>query len=326
MLPELTRAAERHRERVQAQLYACESCQPQDDGHVEWYLGDQVEVADLLREVKVPERMWDDVASHLRCPNCGRRGFHRYDDIALPSSEERTYQRHLQRALREHGAAIEEFDKYLTKFPMLGMKHAFGRKVQRLIGSGRIRPTNVLGTYYRVRRMRGGTVYGPPDLGAPRLGVPGEGRYNHSGQPALYLGRTRETALRETLDDPAGSPEMVWLQQFELEKIPGVLDLTGSGWGLGPMTDPAVVAILATGVLDRVADRATKWKPEHFIPRFVGDCAREAGCAGIQYNSTRGGYLNLVLFDPEHPATRMVGQPVALRSDEVMREEALPEF
>ena len=326
MLPELTRAAERHRERVQAKLYACESCQPTDDGEVEWFLGDQVELADLLREMKVPERMWDAIAAHLRCPNCGREGFHRYDDVGLPSSEERLFQRLLRKALREHGPEIEAFDEYLTKFPLLGMKHAFGRKIQRLIESDRIRRSNVSGIHFRVRRMKDGKVYGPGDLGAPQLGIPGDGRYNHAGQPALYLGRTRETALLETLDDPAGSAEMVWLQQFELDEIPGVLDLTGSWWGLSPMTDPALVAILATGVLDRVADRATKWKPEHFIPRFVGDCAREAGYAGIEYASTRGGYLNLVLFDPAHPAARMVGEPVLVRCDVVMREEARPEF
>jgi hypothetical protein len=32
------------------------------------------------------------------------------------------------------------------------------------------------------------------------------------------------------------------------------------------MTDTAVVAIIATGVLERAVDRSTKWKPEHFIP------------------------------------------------------------
>ncbi|HEX8243176.1 MAG TPA: RES family NAD+ phosphorylase [Longimicrobium sp.] len=326
MAPELTRAAERHRERVQSKLYACEACQPTDDGEVAWFLGDRVELADLLREMKVPEHMWDGIADRLRCPNCGREGFHRYDDVGLPSSEERLFQRHLEKALREHGVEIEAFDEYLTKYPMLGIKHGFGRKIQRLIGSGGIRRTTVSGTYYRVRRMKDGKVYGPGDLGAPRLGVPGDGRYNHAGQPALYLGRTRETALRETLDEPAGSPEMVWLQQFELDEIPEVLDLTGSWWGLGPMTDPVIVAILATGVLDRAADRATKWKPEHFIPRFVGDCAREAGYPGIEYTSTRGGYVNLVLFDPGHPAVRTSGEPAAVRSDEVMREEARPEF
>lgn len=38
----MTRAAERHGKRVQAKLYACESCQPTDDGEVVWFLGDQV--------------------------------------------------------------------------------------------------------------------------------------------------------------------------------------------------------------------------------------------------------------------------------------------
>jgi hypothetical protein len=174
--------------------------------------------------------------------------------------------------------------------------------------------------------MKDGKVYGSSDLGAPELGVPGDGRYNHLGQPALYLGRTRETALWETLEAPKEHPEMVWIQEFELDKVSAVLDLTGVWWDFGPPTDPVVVAVLATGLLDRAADRSTKWKPEHFIPRFVGDCARAAGYGGIQYMSSRGGYLNLVLFDPRHPAARPVGDPVNVRSDQVMEEEETPPF
>lgn len=96
--------------------------------------------------MKVPERMWDAIAAHLLCPNCGREGFHRYDDVGLPSSEERLFQRHLQKALRENGAEIEAFYEYLTKFPLLGMKHAFGRKIQRLIEFDRIRRSNLSST------------------------------------------------------------------------------------------------------------------------------------------------------------------------------------
>jgi hypothetical protein len=173
MLPELTRAAERHRKRVQAELYSCETCQRDDDGEVVWVLGDQIQLADLLQEMKVPEHLWDAIAPHLRCPNCGREGFHPYDDLALPSSQERAVERHLRKAVREHGPEVDAFDEYLTKYPMLGIKHAFGRRIQRLIETGKIRRISVSGTYFRVRRTTGGKVNAPRDLGAPQLGVPG---------------------------------------------------------------------------------------------------------------------------------------------------------
>lgn len=319
--PPLTKKAEAYRDRVQARLYSCELDQPTDaDGM--WFVGDPVELTTLLDEANVPEKLRGDVVAHLRCPYCGNDSIGIGDDVGVQPSIEREIERHLRKAMRDHGKQIEALADFLEKYPTLGATHPFGRRLRRGIRSGNVPTRAAVGTWYRSRADEDGKVLTSAEMWAAPAGTSGEARFNHAGQRTVYLGSTRDTVVREVVEDAEGQPRIVWIQEFELEPVDRVLDLTGDWWVLGPDTDPALVAVLGSGILEQfVEDRANRWKPEYFVPRFVMDCAREQGYAGIQYPSTRGGIHNLVLFDPDAVVAHAKGEPRLARSDEVLREE-----
>jgi hypothetical protein len=319
--PRLTKKAEGYRQRVQAKLYSCELDQSLEaDGM--WYVGEPVELTALFDEVNVPEKLRKIVAAHLHCPYCGNDTIHIGDDVGVEPSFERAIRRHLDKAVRDHGTRIDDFADYLEKYPTLGATHPFGRRLRKGIRSGKVPSRSVGGTWYRARADMDGTVLTSAEMWAAPVGKSSEARFNHAGQRTVYLGSTRDTVVREVVDDAEKQSRIVWIQEFELEPVQKVLDLSGDWWVLGPETDPALVAVLGRGVLEQfVEDRANRWKPEYFVPRFVMDCAREQGYSGIQYSSTRGGILNLVLFDPDAVVAHAKGAPQLVRSDDVLKEE-----
>ncbi|HEX7477459.1 MAG TPA: hypothetical protein VF331_06610 [Polyangiales bacterium] len=68
-----------------------------------------------------------------------------------------------------------------------------------------------------------------------------------------------------------------WVQQFRVPTQQNLIDLTQGD----PWRDTSDVPILAPGLVstlgDLVPSPTSAWKPEYFIPRFIADCARQAG-------------------------------------------------
>jgi hypothetical protein len=143
----------------------------------------------------------------------------------------------------------------------------------------------------------------PPPPPGPRA----EGRFNHFGQSVFYLSSAPEVASAETV--PLGERcESVWIQEFRIAGLEGVLDLAGPEWWEEPGHP-----LLALALIERVRapspDRGRPWKPEYFVPRFVADCAKEAGFRAIRVESSRHEGTNLTLFDWSACRVDPIGAP-----------------
>jgi len=66
------------------------------------------------------------------------------------------------------------------------------------------------------------------------------------------------------------------------------------------------------------------WKPEYFVPRFIADCARASGFAGIRFQSPRHYDRNLVLFAWSDDGLIPEGEPSIIKLSAIKDDEPFP--
>ncbi|MEZ6005383.1 MAG: RES family NAD+ phosphorylase [Planctomycetota bacterium] len=292
--------------KIQPSVAYCLICQPRDSGEYIWVFGDQTQVSELLYDRKVPEDLHEEVADRLRCGNCGDGGFSVCDDIGLHTSEEREYAQRWRSWKIKYSEKLDDFGDFLSRYPYLGAAHRLGREIRKMITDydTEIEPAE----WWRARRAEGARRFATKDMLPPDESCPvPEGRFNHYGQRVFYLAGEDETALAETLDHEKNEV-LAWVQKFNLPKIKDVLDLIAPDW-----CEEGRVPLLALGLLSHMdllaPPRDSPWKPEYFVPRYIADCAREAGFKAIRFRSTRAFGTNLVLFEWEGAGVNPVDEP-----------------
>lgn len=62
-------------------------------------------------------------------------------------------------------------------------------------------------------------------------------------------------------------------------------------------------------------DPDSEWKPQYFLPRYIADCARQAGFKGIIFESPRHFGSNLVLFEWDNDQVHAKGDPAIYRME-----------
>jgi hypothetical protein len=293
--------------RVQPSIGYCINCQPRDSGEYVWVMGVQVQLGDHLADWRVPQDIRDDVADQLRCGNCGTCNFSVYDDIGLYTAEERAHSLRWRSWRKRYYKKLDDFGTFLSRYPYLGAAHNLGREIRRMIAAYEVTEVEPA-SWWRARRAEGARLFVTKDMLPPdEQSVVSEGRFNHYGQRVFYLARDAETALAETLDHEKNEA-LAWVQEFKIPGISGVLDLIKPDWH-----EEERVPLLALGLLshmDRLAPpRGSPWKPEYFVPRYIADCAKEAGFKGIRFRSARAYGTNLVLFEWDERVVEAVGEP-----------------
>jgi hypothetical protein len=122
-----------------------------------------------------------------------------------------------------------------------------------------------------------------------------EGRYNHNGQPVLYLGSDEETCYREL-----GRPEVgVCSSRIALTRKIALLDLCCINGSVDAEEQEAFETLIVSSLMTAPVINAGWCRPEYVFTRLVADCARVAGFDGIKYPSSRWqkGH-NLVILCP----------------------------
>jgi len=198
---------------------------------------------------------------------------------------------------------LQEFYEFLAKYPYLGLgdPKCLGLKIRAAIRnwpSLEIEPT----TWYRANKFDDESrLFTSAEMGAPDPATEylWEGRYNHTGQSFLYLTDNPKTAFREMHCTTAN---LCAMQKFKNTPVIKVLDLKHDLRNRVPAADLLAIAIVDSGYLDFQPKEDASWKPEYLIPRFIADCAREAGYEAIQFSSAISDGTNLVVFPQEPPA------------------------
>lgn len=311
-LPDLNKAAERYREKVQVLLKYCVTCQPYDGGDYVWIHGEKTTVDEIMDSVNCPEKYRDDIAEHLHCPNCGSSSIERYGTVGTEDRYRIAEEERYNRILKQYADKIEGFRKHIEDYPSLALDHPMGRKIYKEVVQRRAESVTVTPSKWsRARVVDRPDVFDSKDLHAPGIGLSSGGRFHHPGQSVLYIADSEKLAMVETLDNPNDS-KLIWIQSYsQTDSINDILDLRHDWDNIGQSNSDVMYALLVSRcIFEKVLDRNSKWRPQYFITTFIADCARKAGFKGIIYSSSRESYgYNLVLFDAYEPSIVPDGRP-----------------
>lgn len=291
-----------------ADIACCDMCR--DDFLAMWPYADcadacrfQVQTIDLdtfysgsyLRQVYT-KTQFDKYVCELDCPRCGnplRGNISAYDlPFDVPVDFERT---------------VREVYELSRTTPFLLLEHPFCQDVLKAIRE--LSASTPLSAYpktlFRARSEEYGTVAEAiASFDFPPSALVKEGRYNHAGQPALYLGSDLETCHAELRFCKARAME------FALTTPLKTLDLLDSFESHAIHTDLINCLVYSALVSARQDDDG--WhKPHYVVSRFVSDCAKAAGFDAVKYPSTRRTSVNfnLVVLNPSLSLASVAGEP-----------------
>jgi hypothetical protein len=290
--------AARYVDEVQPLIQYCYNCQPYEGGEIAvWVLGERTDLTEVFDGAGVPEEtdLREALASQLRCMNCGTEGFDLGTEVGIRGQWEQELEERFRRARKMFGDRIEDFQAFLERTPTLGIAHELGELILRTVSAAKFPECKASGRFFRARLADGHCVFAPEDLDAPPDGKAPDARFNHAGQSVLYLASAEEVAIAEVMGERESA--LVWIQQFDLQPIWPILDLLVEGERISE-TEMLLLALLESDALAKPGGAAgSGWKPGYLLPRFVADCARNSGYAGLRYPSVRAAGYNFVLFD-----------------------------
>jgi hypothetical protein len=314
MKPELTPKEEKLLAKVQNKLSYCSYCQSYDGGEVVWIFGARMDIEDLLDDCNVPEKSRDNIMAHLRCPFCGFADFDNSHEVGVKTHYELKQEQHVFIAKKKHGVAIEKLEERLRAHPLLVLEDPMAKKILKEIKNRALPTTEVVGEFYRARKVEDAKVYGSEEMKAPSLGLTNEGRFNHAGQSHLYLAEKEATAIEEVQSDST-SQNLIWIQKFLIkDPIANILDLSAEFDDLGEIASTILVALHYSNSLKKKESNFKYWRPDYYLTRFIMDCAKQQGYNGIKYNSARSySQANIVLFDTDKVVA--VGKPWVVISE-----------
>lgn len=321
--PELTLKEEKYRKKVQSKIENCIDCQPFDEGEPVWIFGERTELDELLYDLKVPEKYWDNVISHLSCPYCGNAHFYNGIDIGIKTRFDKDVEKHMDEVYALYGTELQNFEELLEKYPLLAYSNKFAKRIYRELKERKLPTEQVIGEYYRARKVESSEVLNKDRMYNPPTGKPHEGRFNHAGQSHLYLSNDKATAIKEIVSDEHSL--LVWCQKFEIiESVENVLDLSFNWSNLTPSTSTLLLSLKVFNSIGRSDRNKELFKPDYYLTRYIMDCAKEQGYNGIKYNSIKDTReYDVVLFYPDKLKIVAIGDP---RIEIFMNKEDKNEF
>jgi len=177
---------------------------------------------------------------------------------------------------------IQEIADIATATPFLLLTHPFAKQVYDLLVTiGRtVSPTQFDKPLYRGRRDRGDVAETISEFDVPPCGDVKEGRYNHAGNPVLYLASDQETCFEEMHREPCVVAELTFHKGLK------VLDLIDPFTSHRQVADELSTLVYST-LMSAKQDDDGWHKPAYVFSRFIADCAKASGLQAIKYPSTR---------------------------------------
>lgn len=291
-------------------VIGCTTCQPWDEGEVVW-LGPHTDIDDLLVWGEgLEENAVDEALKQFRCPGCGVR-LDREDEVLVKSEYDREVESHLEKSAdKALVSKLNAFSEFLAQYPYLGADDPAGTG-REIIDAIKNSTAATIGSQvlYRARLLdKESRLYRLDEMGAPNPSkvYVHEGRYNHTGQAFLYLAVYEDTAFAEVSSDKA---DICVIQKYELKDVGKILNLKADYADVDTKLTVLQAAIVYNGFVGKKPEGTSSWKPEYFVPRFLSDVARLCGYSGVLFSSAVSIGDNLVLFDPNHPNCKAVGEP-----------------
>jgi len=298
--------------KINSQICSCADCESWIDGEPLWLWGDQSDVYDLLFDIGVDPDDFSEYEGEIFCSNC-KNELEIASKVGIKTKYQRDLENYIDKCTKKYNNKLKEFDIYIKEFPLLALNHPIGRKIYHEIQQMNLPKVelNVGDILFRSRLVNSKKILTSEEMKNAPLGKSSEGRFNHSGQSHLYLSNKREGAIAEVENNV-----LVWLQQFEIgNTVKNILDLKYSYDEISLSTNSLLVSIHLTDILCQEGMNNDNWKPHYNITRFIMDCAKELGYAGIRYNSIKlSSSVNYVLFYPENVILLENEEPKVLSS------------
>jgi RES domain-containing protein len=189
---------------------------------------------------------------------------------------------------------ISEMAALAEATPFLILTHDFARQVYGLLTKlgATLASTTLDASLYRARAGDVREDVAEFDA-APRRFVK-EGRYNHAGNPVIYLSSDATTCVAEMRGEPCVIAEVALSTGLK------VLDLNNPDTS-HPDAANDLAALTYSALMSAKQSDGGWHKPAYVFSRFVADCAKAAGIQAIKYPSTRitrESNFDLVILDP----------------------------
>ena len=273
----------------------------------------------LLYQLEIPEAIHEKIAEEIRCPECGSKiDLNSFVSINYRFKAERNRKK-LENYINEsvHGE-ICKFIKFLQRYPLLGMSDNTGKAIAKeIFAFPQINIKDEI--WYRGRlpeKNHPEKIFSSKEMYKPPREIAREGRFNHYGQPVLYLGSNDMICAEEII---GGNYQIIcWIQEIKVKDVK-ILDLTKYYKVENLANCPLFIAgLIVSGQLEiHNSENMNFYKPEYAITRFVADLCRYYGIEGIKYNSSvsNDGY-NLVLFCSNEDKVEFIGEPKLYNGDD----------
>ncbi len=248
------------------------------------------------------EKEYKKLLPTIKCPNCGEPLTHNIWPYELPFTPPPDYD-----------ITLTEIAHHASQTPFLLLDYPFCAKVRSAISdvskqSGISRSDDFL---FRGRSLHVDSSPSLGDFDFPPSQFVKEGRYNHAGDPVLYLASSEGVCRAEMRD-----AENLFIAKFRLPIPMKILDLMSPHEAEGEHSDILSFIVFSALLSAKSQDKGFS-RPEYVFSRFVKDCAKSAGFDAIRFPSTRVGSarFNLVVINQELTLAKHAIDGVAFRAN-----------
>ncbi len=229
------------------------------------------------------EEQFNKFIKSISCPRCGAELRYNIWPYTLPFD-----------VVDDFELIIGEIADISNKTPFLLLENKFANQVYEAITdlSKESTQTIVDNSLFRARTKASLSTTAIKEFDFPPKSCVKEGRYNHAGIPALYLGSDPETCFYELRESPC------IIAEIKITKEIKILDLTNT-YEKHPKQSDLLNTLVYSVLMSARQDDSGWYKPKYVFTRFISDCAKAAGFDAIQYPSTRknGDNYNIVLLN-----------------------------
>lgn len=191
---------------------------------------------------------------------------------------------------------LNELTTIAHRSPFVLLKHYFAEQVFKVVEelSAQTKLTTIERNLFRARVASQLQEIKAEEFDVTPKKFASEGRYNHAGLPAFYLGSDLQTCYEEMRQSQC------YIAEIKVNKPVKVLDLSATFENHKKHSDMLDTLVYSALVSAKHQDEG-QYKPQYIFSRFVADCAKYAGFDAIKYPSTRTahGCFNIVFLKSE---------------------------
>ncbi|WP_394871419.1 RES family NAD+ phosphorylase [Clostridium butyricum] len=252
---------------------------------------------------------YDELIENIKCPRCGS------------PIQSRLYPYNFPFDVDDIDDELDELSELAEKTPSLLLANPLAKKIFDFINnkSKATKKIAIDKKYYRGRKFKSEKKsYGKLDFTCPPKGKVTEGRYNHSGFPAIYLGDSPGTCFIELRKPNDG----IMVAEIIISKRIKILDLIDIEDEYDE--DSALRGVIWSSLMASPDEGEGWYKPQYIFTRFIADCASYAGFDAIIYPSVRGSDSrhNIVILDGiKNEENLLIGNIKKITNEDFCKEE-----